>query len=117
MRGRRAEPGATMADLPEQQAQVAAYRLRQARLAHGWDQAEHAGKADLTQALLSKAENASPEVTVRALEALAAAVGTGIAALTAECGHCQGQPRPWTACLDCGADGGRPADGERTGER
>lgn len=115
----------TMAELAPRTALVAAYRLRRARLALGWQQGELADKAGLTQALLSRAENAHPDVTVRALSLLAEAAGTDMTALTAECGHCGGEPRPWTSCLDCGAEGGRPASGdtvtagrrERTGEQ
>jgi transcriptional regulator with XRE-family HTH domain len=86
-------------------------RLRKER---GWTRAQLAARWGLSEAVAGHLENASRgrEFTVNEAMSLAAVFGVPLAEMMPppDCPVCQDNPRPRTACLECGAEG-KPADG------
>lgn len=84
-------------------------RVRRARLAHGWTQAETADKAGVKRDTLSRYENGAKEPGVVYALRLAVALGTTLDDLLAEpvCARCDGAPGPGFICGSCGRERAR----------
>jgi transcriptional regulator with XRE-family HTH domain len=86
-------------------------RLRKER---GWTQAQLADRWGVATSVALHLESGKRgrEFTVNEATALAAAFGVPLAEMMPppSCSYCQDNPRPRTACLECGAEG-KPAEG------
>jgi putative transcriptional regulator len=83
--------------------------LRELRRERGWSQQDLAGRANVSQSMISAVEAGRKHPGDGIAKALAAALGVTVTAFRAgRCGHCEGAPPDGYSCMTCGKEGATP---------